>query len=1028
MNQINKSDEAVYRKLWKRYYEVREGEYSEEEKNDYYAELESEITRAQDLGKINRGQLRLSERVCRFLALGQKIQLPEFEKDHLTLLAEAIKKRVPAAEPTHQEAYQAALQEVKNSEVQEKAEEIPEPVKESSVQAVEQETRSKEAQEKIDKELKSARDELAKLVDDSEKIEKGFDDLRQAGSKLIGEKAPEKFEDFQKKYYTPRRNKLFELHDEIVKRQDILNENYDKMEEFRQNIDELLEQTSDAETKRQTAELLKRHDRLVNERYTVTGANLDDALLDEKNKLEREDRERKNSRIRDKVKQAGSLAIEWLDKYDRSFDEKDLSKQIEILKELKASSVNVKRVMPTDKVIKIIMEKTEKVVDYYDGKNVTESVVRHVDEELENYYERSKKLMGWINKYVGEMDTLIDSIEHEQKFDKIRSKLKDEYKSFTTLNNPERTKDEFAQEFQKYMKDYLEKYSDVNNEYATSERQNSSYNFLVSSKEYVDHLNKKIEGTNAREALRAYQEKVVIKEMLQTMVQLPEFYEENSLKDRIEKENARSIDDKKMAENAVAKLKTQNDEVHEKLVRERNALKEYVVGKRESILKTMEDTDGLEIVDKTRVDEKKSEVTAISKEVEEKQKLQGDAEKAFEDAKDKEHTNDEKTVRANEHEKSELAETKNRTDAKLEELGRKRDDLEGSVDLIANHKLSDKKSEKENKIKSMDAVVDKRMLSIFTDEYDLRDKMHDAEEGKDADGVSDLSEVTKKYDLQSEYQEKLEKESALAHDELEKEDREAIAISNEIKKLHDEATEKNKLIEQNLTETRDAYNKLKDKLDATAKKQQELREELLVKQHEDAIRREIKEAFDAVKDSKDRGIGSHEKFNNFKAAMQHYLEAHPDGHPNENLSAEDAKNLRDSAYQSCIEYVNRHLKTSKGLQSLGHQGTNEGALRKQGTVRILELMNELPEFKDKFELKQDAPQVEEKAPAAKADANNDKRVKLNFNQLKESLGKNSKTVKTKKKEDFSKNAYADLNAEISKKANKEDKGDKGKQR
>lgn len=194
-----------------------------------------------------------------------------------------------------------------------------------------------------------------------------------------------------------------------------------------------------------------------------------------------------------------------------------------------------------------------------------------------------------------------------------------------------------------------------------------------------------------------------------------------------------------------------------------------------------------------------------------------------------------------------------------------------------------------------------------------------------------------------------------------------------------------------------------------------------------------------MKDTRYRGIGSHAKFNEFKAAMQTYLENHPDGHPNDALTPENLSQLSDSAYQSCIAYVNRHLKVGKGLQSIGHQGTDEGALRKQGTVRILELMKELPEFKNKFELTAENPQIAEE-PKAKDEAKdakndeknkndkNDKRVKLNFEQLKSSLGENSKRAKTKKKGEYSKNAYADLNAAISNRVNNENKEEKGKKR
>ena len=214
------------------------------------------------------------------------------------------------------------------------------------------------------------------------------------------------------------------------------------------------------------------------------------------------------------------------------------------------------------------------------------------------------------------------------------------------------------------------------------------------------------------------------------------------------------------------------------------------------------------------------------------------------------------------------------------------------------------------------------------------------------------------------------------------------------------------------------HDQLAKKFTEAAEKQENLLKELKQKQHEDKIRRDIQDAFDAIKDTKDKGIGSHAKFHAFKAAMQEYLSSYPLGHPAADLTTDRANELNERAYQSCITYVNRHLKADNGKQSIAHQGTDEGALRKQGTVRILELMKELPEFKNKFELTADNPQIAEEASNAKDKAKNntnDKRVKLNFNQLKNSLGEHSKTATSKKPEDFHINAYADLNAAINNK-------------
>lgn len=1032
-NLINKNDEKIYFDLKKRYEDVKTGNYSDKEKEEKYVKFEKEIKIAKDSQKLNRGQLRLSERVCKFLALGQKIELPEFEIDRLTILEEAIKNRILVAEVSDH----VSLQDENIKEVQEKTDNKPDTVKESPVKAAPQKKLSKEEQEKIGKQLKSIREELTKVIDDTEKIGKEIDNLRQDANKVIGDKEkPSGFIQY-KNYYKSRLEKLTDFHFKLEKQKDEQYKNFNKMKKLRQDLDELVEQTADSETKRQLDELVERHERLENERETAAGDDLDDALNNERDRLEIENRTLSNNRVKDKLKEASNFADEWLKKYEQSFYEPDLGKQIETLKELKASFDKNKNIMPPEKVINKVLEKTEMVLGY-DGKFVEQDVVSRKDEEFINYNKYAKALMDLAREEANGIDTMITNVEAELKAAGLKNKLEDDYKSFVELNNPEQTKDELAGNFQNKLKEYLEKVSYGSDEYGEDDRKEARKGLLDSSKQYLEHLNQKFEGENAREALRAYQEKTVLQGMLQTMVQLPEFYAEDELEEKIESEKNRSTSDKKKAEEAIAKLKAENTKISENIKKEQNNLFDYVNVQNDSLNQILKNTEKLGDISAS-FDEKESAVSAMDEEAKRIKESQEKADKEFEDAKDKVYPNDKKILLDNKAEKSDLANAENIINEKIEALREERNNLEVSVKDIAKNELTQKDAFLGKEKDKINDFVNASRNSIDEVQHKLNTKISDVGKAEDAEGLTGLAEVTKTYDFQVEAQEKLKVLSDELHDQFKERTEKFTRSYNEIEQFHKNAAGKIKSIDENIAATEFEYNTLNEKLKYTTERQEALKVELKQKQHEDKIRREIKDAFDAVKDTRDRGIGSHAKFNEFKAAMQTYLENHPDGHPNDALTPENLSQLSDSAYQSCIAYVTRHLKVGKGLQSIGHQGTDEGALRKQGTVRILELMKELPEFKNKFELTAENPQIAEE-PKAKDEAKdakndeknkndkNDKRVKLNFEQLKSSLGENSKRAKTKKKGEYSKNAYADLNAAISNRVNNENKEEKGKKR
>lgn len=929
LDQINKNDDELYRELLKRYEDVRTGNYTEEEKDNYYKKFEEEIDNAKKADRLNRGQLNLSERVCKFLALGQNVQLPIFKKDNLTTLADSIRNK--------------------------------EAIIDASVQMALQEEKRIEEQKKNEDELTKARDELMGLLQESEKIDNEIDELGEDFYKLRDEKQPEIIGDYQNEYYNPRMEKLKEFHDKLSKPQNIQRENLNKMEELRGRIEGLATQMPDPETKAQLDELFRRQDELTKDSYWFLGNDIEDDLRQERDRLKLENRERKNKNLKDKIDKISDFVSDWQKKYDDTIKKQDVKSQIEDLRKLKAKYDENDSVLPTTEAMKEVLDENEKIQDTITSKY----------SNLEDDYEKAQKRLTQMTKNAEEIDGLIETMGFELKADDIRKSLNDEYKSFSELKRSNKTKDENIELLTDAMDRYMRETALENRKkYREDSKQEARDQFKAAAEKYLNYLNQKLEGEDAREVLRAYQEKNILMSTFHKMVQLPEYFGDSAILDTVEKENTRNSADRENAEKAIKTLNEKIAEKDKKIEEFYNEYNKYVNEKKEFI-GDPEDTNKSYKVDDHSVNKEKDSI-----------------EIAEENAK---------------------KEASNRNDiiSQFDDLKRKRGEWFVKLDYNKTDLEKDKQEDKRIK-KDMLGEISNR--DYYNQKYmtEFEEDKRKAESLKDPEGLTGLAKVTKIYDSQVKYEESLERGFEKLKGYF---DRQAGPITNVI---------------ENDKKMQNHYSKVKEAIDQIEKNYAESKtlcdNVLDAKQHESAIRQEIRKVFDTVKGTKDKGVGSHAKFREFKNAMENYLNAYPDGQLSGRLSDAEKNNINEHAYRSCIAYVNRHLKTSGGVQSLKHQVTDDGALRKQGTVRILELMKGLPEFKNQFELAEDAPQMDEKAPNDKVkDNNKETRVKLNFNQLKASLGENAKTVKAKKKEDLSKHAYADLNAAISKKENPEGK-------
>ncbi len=110
------------------------------------------------------------------------------------------------------------------------------------------------------------------------------------------------------------------------------------------------------------------------------------------------------------------------------------------------------------------------------------------------------------------------------------------------------------------------------------------------------------------------------------------------------------------------------------------------------------------------------------------------------------------------------------------------------------------------------------------------------------------------------------------------------------------------------------------------------------------IRKNIIDAFEALKTTADHGKGPHDIYNRMMETMEKYKEEVYDATDNKVR----AKEIRiEDVYKACAVYLDSHLeKDNSGRYSINGQFTKDGAIRKQAVVQILENMTKLPEFKN----------------------------------------------------------------------------------
>ena len=147
----------------------------------------------------------------------------------------------------------------------------------------------------------------------------------------------------------------------------------------------------------------------------------------------------------------------------------------------------------------------------------------------------------------------------------------------------------------------------------------------------------------------------------------------------------------------------------------------------------------------------------------------------------------------------------------------------------------------------------------------------------------------------------------------------------------------------------------------------------------DPSRQSILDAFDAIRDTKVSRYGTrHDKeFDQVWDAVNEYETAvYKASLSKKEISSEIGEKL----YSACRDYLALHLKTKKGVQSIDGQNTEDGRLRKQAIVKMLELMEKkgLAEF----------DQVSDRYIQEQQDDR--KKVSLQFEQLKNSLADKSK--------------------------------------
>ena len=131
------------------------------------------------------------------------------------------------------------------------------------------------------------------------------------------------------------------------------------------------------------------------------------------------------------------------------------------------------------------------------------------------------------------------------------------------------------------------------------------------------------------------------------------------------------------------------------------------------------------------------------------------------------------------------------------------------------------------------------------------------------------------------------------------------------------------------------------------------------------------------------------------------------------LDNRDDQEKAKKAYDECRNYMQTYMKADKSGMKSGSKNENT---RHQSVVRMLELMDQLPEFATFTE--KEAPKEKNVSGwenLEKDDVVKDTHTKLNFQELEHSLAKHSTSKKAKSQDpEKQKKAFSDLNRRIEK--------------
>ncbi len=1003
LNEVNSHDQEAYSRLLEQYNSVRTGSASEKEKNKLYQELEQEVEKAKLSNSITRGKLNMSDRVCNLLAVGQKVTLPRLVKDNLTVLQEAIKGRTPVAE--------------------------------AEALAAEEDAQIKREQERFEKEVKETSAAMEQLLSDAGEIDQDIADLSKDYEGLHENKLKTgNIREFQAAY-SENKDDLKEQQDYLRSQQDRQRENFEKLDVLAEKLRKLAGQTSDQKVKDQLNSLINRQNELkdrINQTKRETADSQQKTFANDLEKLEIKRREVKTQDYISKTKKFSEFTEKWLKDYKAVFKEEDYRKQVEALNKLKASFEEKQKLIPSDKAFAATVKNYQALIrEQRYNKKAYDDLTRQYD-KLQEDYSYACENRERLKKVVDGLDDLVGNIGYKAVMDDIRKGLNSDLKSLKALADPN-AENESTMQMHSSMEQYLKMALDTTNKgnYEYGEIRQLQADCLNKSKAYLSHLNRQLEGTDAREVLRAYQEKGIVLDMFRKMNSLPEFVY-TGLEEILETENGkdRTAADREKTEAAIKVLQEQNKSKEEELNKKLADFGQDVQSKKTAIEQAFTvieapagKAEDIENAKKNLETAEQAVSIVLAKHLETQKHLK-DSIAVIDSALGGRNEVSKALKQENSAMNADLSADYNKKINHINDLQITRPNYQ----KFLNQKYGYLKSAKKNIQEFLD-LFKKAVNDVETKLNDsqkaMDENVRNAGKAGSQDALQGLTEAIRTFDNQKSFEKDLEN----SKNKMDETYQHYLGIAQNRRqndeKDRDDIIKKSDEFKKSLEEEHAIQKEILAKYEAVGLKENELQERTDQLNREAKTRKEIMDAFHAIQDSRDRGIGSHAKFREFKAAMSDYEGTISGGYLKAGISAEDTKRIQDKAYDACLAYLKRHLDDSNGRQSLKNQGSTEGALRKQGVVRILELMKELSEFRTKDEFAKENAPAEAAKPAEdgkapkKADDQNEKRVRLNFEQLKESLGKNTKVVKNKKAEDAKKNAYADLNAEISKGNNKE---------